>query len=149
MFLTPHSSLAILIASGVSQPWLVFLLSLGSHYLLDMVPHGDEKLDPATKKERLNMIVRYLLVDIIILIIYTFFILTKTTIQPSLIFIAIMGAILPDVLWGLYDVTQWKWLAWAKYLNHKLHNPLNIRLGMKWGLLLQLAFLIIFTMLII
>lgn len=41
MLITPHVAIGCAIGAEVSNPYLVTLLSFGSHYLLDMLPHYD------------------------------------------------------------------------------------------------------------
>ena len=43
MFLTIHATSAIVIGQAITNPIGAFLAGLASHYVLDAIPHGDEK----------------------------------------------------------------------------------------------------------
>jgi hypothetical protein len=42
MFLTVHATLGIIIGANLPNPALAFITGFFSHYILDMIPHGDE-----------------------------------------------------------------------------------------------------------
>ena len=56
MFLTAHTSVALLISTKIINPFLGFILGFISHFLVDIIPHGDEsigiKSSKLAKKER-------------------------------------------------------------------------------------------------
>ena len=44
MFLTVHATAAVLITQKISNPLLAFIIGFISHYILDAIPHGDDKI---------------------------------------------------------------------------------------------------------
>ena len=151
MFLTTHSAIGMITTTQTASPWLVFLLSFLLHYIADTIPHGDEKIfdKNVTKKKYYQKIIFALIVDIIILAIYSFIIITKTNINPALLLIAIIGSILPDVIWGVYRIKKIKILKPLVRLHDLFHNPLNIKLPLWLGITIQIIILIVVAILII
>jgi hypothetical protein len=150
MFLTTHSSIGIAIATKVVNPWLAFIMAFIIHYLFDAIPHGDESIfDTKTKKHRYKNIVKSLIIDLIIVSVYILFIMTKIPLNPIIIFAAVLGSILPDVLWGLYDITQIKILSPFAKLHSFFHNPLHKNMRLAAGIVLQFILIIIATLYIL
>ena len=150
MFLTVHSTIGIAIATKAASPWLAFIFSFFAHYILDAIPHGDESIfKNHTAKQKYQNIIKFLIIDLVIMAIYIFFIMTKVPLNPVIIFAAVLGSILPDILWGLYDVTHLKILKPFMSIHNLFHNPLKIELPLKVGLILQIAIIIVITLLLI
>jgi hypothetical protein len=42
MYISAHAPVGAIIGKLVPNPWLAFILSIFSHYLLDLIPHGDK-----------------------------------------------------------------------------------------------------------
>ena len=150
MFLTTHSAIGIAIATKVANPWLAFAFAFIAHYILDIIPHGDEPIfKTETKKQRYKKIIYALIIDLIIVAIYIFFIMTKIPLNPVIIFAAVLGSILPDILWGLYDITQIKIFRPFTQIHNYFHNPLKKILPLKVGIIIQIILTIVVTLLII
>ncbi|MBU1130845.1 hypothetical protein KJ840_01815 [Patescibacteria group bacterium] len=163
MFLTVHAASGIFIGSQVSAPWLAFILGFVSHWLLDFIPHGDEKVIDRSKfsESRLKKMLFYVAAadTLGIIILFYFLISTETIVLTSGILWGMLGAVAPDYLWGLHKITRIRVL---KPL-HKIHNWFHLKLTnpryprlnrgrglpFKLGSLIQLAAFIAFFLLII
>lgn len=155
MFLTVHASAGLFLGSQVASPWLAFLIGYLSHWLLDIIPHGDENLIPKNiypetrRKWKLFYIASFDTLGIIIL----FFILTyteKITLTSAVLW-GMLGAVAPDYLWGLHKVTSIRILKPLHRLHNKFHFLL-IKKGsipFKYGILVQLFILTVFVWLIV
>lgn len=112
MFLTVHGAAAILISEQTNSISLAFILCFISHFFLDFLPHENLSLRRWLKKE--HEIKRYFflaLADFSLLTIVTSILFFKFIFaNPYIIIAGILGAVLPDVLWGLHKVTNWKFL---------------------------------------
>lgn len=153
MFLTVHAASGIFIGSQVSIPWLAFLIGYISHWLLDFIPHGDEKLIDRTKytEQELKWKLFYGATLDTIGIIALFYILTSTetvTLTSSILW-GMLGAVAPDYLWGLHKVTHIKVLKPIHKIHNWFHLKLTNNLPFKFGSLVQLTTLITFLLLII
>lgn len=151
MFLTAHSAIGIAIATKATNPWLAFILAFIAHYILDAIPHGDEVLfdKMKTKKEKYTKLSMMLIIDFAIIAIYLLLIMTKISLDPVIIFAAVLGSILPDVIWGLYDIKPIKVLKPFVKLHNICHNIFNRKLSLKTGLIVQLLIVILATIYII
>lgn len=146
MFLTSHTAAAILIATKTQNPFLGFILGLLSHFILDIVPHGEGGLFAGNKshKQKLLSLARLASFDFllsVILLISTLYFLKPNN---NFVFIAtVSGAVLPDFLWGSIELFKLKFLNWFLVLHHRLHDLLDIVYDIKYGLLVQGIFIIL------
>lgn len=140
MFLTPHTAIAIAFstAAGLSPP-AAFVVGVISHFIADLVPHGDERIgewarrrDPARRFAFAAAIDGLFLSGLLVLI----------CLRPGFSWTAAAaaaGAILPDVLWGADFVLKREFIPGYFRFHQRLHNPLSVRLPLWAGLLLQAA----------
>jgi hypothetical protein len=108
MTLTTHAAAGIVVAYWTQDPLTGFLVAIISHFILDMIPHGDEFLywrlahnlhDPFAR--------RIAIADgsaTIVLILVT--LLFKNNPQNDLIIWGALGGVLPDLLMTLYTHIQ-------------------------------------------
>lgn len=54
MFLIVHTVASTAISQQTANPMLVFLFSFFSHFVLDFIPHGDEKLIDKTQPKNVQ-----------------------------------------------------------------------------------------------
>ena len=112
MTLTTHTAIGAAIGATVGNPVAGFLLGFVSHFLVDMIPHGDSKMSESwrfMKKKRGP--VAYATFDAVIAV---YLILTLSNLIASeqlfTFSLAVAGSLLPDILIGLHDLTRWRWL---------------------------------------
>lgn len=154
MFLTVHSTAGLLIAEQTNQIWLAFGLGFLSHFLLDMIPHGDNTLVKEKFKFSDNEVkllkklagADALIMGIILLILY----LTGHIPDIWLAAWAVAGTILPDFLQGIYVLTKTKLLEKYFSVHWNLHYALKgLTVPFKTGMIIQLMFLTVFLTLLI
>ncbi len=148
MYLTAHSSAGVLIAAKFVNPWLAFVLGFLSHYVLDMIPHGEENIfDKKYHRINYRSLIKALTIDFIILILYIYFIMTKLEVNQITLLAAVFGTVLPDLIWGFYYLTKWKILKWPTKMHNYLHMLIKHRqLPLSYGLVIQSLTLIVFTL---
>lgn len=142
MFLTVHAAAGAAIGQFIGNPWLAFILGFVSHLVLDIVPHGDEGI-----KQR---IAAAALIDFFVLSAAAcyWFINSPITEFPGMLY-GLAGAVLPDTLWGLREITGTPLLNWYSRSHSALHQILKKPLALRYGFLIQIPLLLIFTWLII
>ena len=146
MFLTSHTAAAILIATKIQNPYLGFILGLLSHFILDIVPHGEGGLFAGniSHKQKLLSLAKLATLDFLlamVLLVSTLYFLKPNS---NFVFIAsVSGAILPDFLWGSIELFKLKFLNWFLVLHHRSHDLLDIVYDIKYGLLVQGVFIIL------
>lgn len=154
MFLTVHASAGIIIGQQTGNIWLAFLAGFISHFLLDMVPHGDQNLIKNRSNitvEEIKLIRKLGIIDtlntgLLVVIIYLFGLITS----PISVLFAVAGAVLPDYINAFYIFFKLKWLKWYSdfhYYTHFIWNGFTINFPQ--GIAVQSITLAIFITLIV
>ncbi|MBU4482126.1 hypothetical protein KKC16_01600 [Patescibacteria group bacterium] len=107
MYMTVHTPTALLIGVATHNPILAFVLAFISHFLLDIIPH-----DSIKTKDRIKNVKHFLKLGSIDLIcLFGFLVIlyfTKNLDCEASIIAAIIGAVLPDFIWGINMLTNKK-----------------------------------------
>ena len=150
MYQIVHGSAGLLIGSQMGNPWLAFILGFISHFILDAIPHDAREIKrwqdkgPYMKKIALEAIVDLLLLLSIILFLQQ----NNLLVLNWTIAAGIIGAILPDYLWGFGELfkIKSKWLEVYKKLHNGDHALLHkdIYISIKYSLPIQLFFVVLF-----
>ncbi|HNV97131.1 MAG TPA: hypothetical protein PKL13_02315 [bacterium] len=121
MFLTTHAVASLATLKITQNPTILFGINFLLHYVLDIIPHGDWGFIKGFKNWKLNYIflsgLDFFFVCIVSLIYIDF--------QPHNninMFSAILGSILPDILWGINAFLKLKFLKVFENLNSWAHN---------------------------
>jgi len=165
MLISTHALAGIVISQHAPNAFWAFLISLVSHYILDIIPHGDKSITkwiqrgPATIR-----IFLYLVVDLCILFIFIVTVYLRARLpDPKVMIAGIIGATLPDLLYFGHEYFYKKYFyhrrtlrtIFRKYLQieHILHHQykihdyihelLHINISLKYGALIQLVIIII------
>lgn len=103
----PHTVVGATLAVKLGNPWLALPLALGSHFLLDLIPHWNPSLYAETQKtgrpsRSSNIIIFF---DVLLSLIVGFFIAFRfwpDNQRALVILAACFLAVLPDVIEGFY-----------------------------------------------
>ena len=167
MFLTIHAAAGIAISQQVDKPYLAFILSFFSHFVLDFIPHGDEMLGPWVRKSnhRNKRTIFLGIIDISALTALICILYTQINLPQTPIIIAgILGGILPDFFVELHDRLNTfiqkqhsffvRFLTQHSQLHHILekhaslhrliHHLIKTKMTFKQGLIVQVVVLVIF-----
>ncbi|MCR4312507.1 MAG: hypothetical protein NUV56_04465 [Candidatus Uhrbacteria bacterium] len=153
MTLTTHAAIGAFIGSFVSDPVIGFMAGATSHFLVDMIPHGDNQLaDLFRVYKRRKLAVTYVMIDAIIAILFLLVMFSARSGDMNTAFsAAIAGSILPDLLVGLSDATQWKPLKRFSKFHFYFHDFFSRKHGdvkLKYALVGQVGFIIVLLNLI-
>src|SRR3989344_9572997 len=102
MFLTVHAAAGVIVGIQTGNPIIGFFAGLASHFILDMVPHGDQDLvdgnDTFSKKEK-KILHKVGNIDTVIML-AELVMLYATGLMPLTFSVtaALVGALLPDFL---------------------------------------------------
>lgn len=145
MFLTVHTAVGALIGQQVGSPILAFVLGFISHWLVDVVPHGDENffadnLEKKVLRKRLLTLASFDFLGIAIM--FLFFSSTTDFTTPMLF--GFLGATGPDLLWGITEIAPFKtpWGLLDKWHSF-FHKLTGVIVSIKTGLLIQIITLIL------
>jgi len=139
VYITSHATIGIMIGERIGNPVLGFFLGAFSHFICDMIPHGDTQFDAwIARIPRARRAVTYgmAILDLIAMLVMLWFISPTLILTPSVVATTI-GTIAPDILWAWYDIAQWKLLAAYQQWHHCLHKVLPRDIPYWLGLLYQ------------
>lgn len=121
MYISVHGTIGAMIGSATGNAWLAFALGVLSHFVLDTIPHGDERTDEVLRYimreknpvRRRNLGFRAAaLFDTIVLTILSGTLLFRGGGNPFAVAAGILGGIFPDLLMGAEEVLRrGKWYA--------------------------------------
>ena len=151
MFLAPHTVTALWITTKISDPLLVFVLAIVSHFLLDIIPHGDEDLGKYAnhKNRKINYLLKVGSFDALVSIgLVYFYVMKYPNVDSMIIYAAILGAWLPDALWVGIELFKIKFLMWFVRFHSKIHYMIGYDYPLTYGIPVQLGFTILMMKLI-
>ncbi|MBT5808238.1 hypothetical protein HOI18_03095 [Candidatus Uhrbacteria bacterium] len=125
MTLTTHATLGAVIGHTVGGPFLAFVFGFISHFLIDMVPHGDTGLADNYKIHKRNRktALAYVMIDAVIAILFVLLLAnTRDLISLRTFSWGIVGGVLPDLIVGVYEITKTPLLKWFNTLHFAFHD---------------------------
>ncbi len=145
MFLSIHAAIGATIGEHSGNPVVGFLLGFISHFLGDLVPHGDRKLDHwignGKKWKRLLLLLG---LDAIALVSFVWIIFDSAPIHhPRAVWAGIIGGILPDFLWIPYNVLKKDILKQYALWHNKMHDTIRHDIKLWQGIAMQGAILFV------
>ena len=143
MTLLVHSAVGTIIGGALSaHPLLAFFSSFASHFLIDMIPHGDSHVYARYKrKERVKHAIAIVVLDAAATILFILFLFNTKIFASSLsVSLAIAGGILPDVLIAITEFYKPRWLIKYHAFHFYMHNFIVHRYKFEWSQLGGLGF---------
>lgn len=125
MFLSVHTCAGAIIGRFSPNPVIAFVLGIISHFIMDLIPHGDLKIYDRYKRGRyVRHALAITLLDGIGAIYIAMLILIGNNRFGSEINIAagIAGAILPDVFTVFYEITKSRFLRCIHAFHFRIHR---------------------------
>lgn len=131
MTYSTHVTLGAAIGFMVGNPLLGFVLGVISHLLVDMIPHGDVKIvENYRNKKKRKPLYAYMTIDAIIAVYIVLGVSQLPLPTSSLAFIAaVVGATLPDLLVGAYEIKKTPLLKWCHDIHFFFHDFFSKRYG--------------------
>lgn len=156
MFITIHAAAATLIGAQTDSPAIAFCLGVISHFILDIIPHGDMelgkrffglKISNLREEDKLKTMAIYGSMDACAMVLLLIFMFKNFDFARSEgVSWAIIGGILPDILVGFYQLTKMKYLKWFYQYHRWNHflilNKLKRDLPIKYGIVMQAVILV-------
>ena len=147
MFITTHAALGALVGELFpNHPILAFGFGMISHFLSDIIPHGDTHLYKGyVTGSKVKRAIAYVAIDGIVAIFFVLFLFNTRLFDNRLaISMGIVGGVLPDLIVGIYEVTRYKGLRWFHRVHFYFHNLISSRRGdltFASGFAMQMVFL--------
>lgn len=153
MLLTPHTLVGIAIASTIKEPSISIPVSIGMHFIGDLVPHWDF-FSNTTSEQRTSgwrpiAVALELGVAVATGVFFVLLALWKLN-NPALavnIFLCGIAGVLPDILSGLsmYIGKENKLLK----INDRTQSRMQVQLPLPWGILTQILVSILCVLIIL
>jgi hypothetical protein len=135
MFIAGHAAAGALIGQQVgTNPILIFLLAFVSHFLMDIVPHGDGHHVHdyfIGGKKHLKKLYNVLLVDSIATIILFALMMAYFQLNRMAVAWGVIGGVLPDLLVGINEIWKESKIKWFSKLHFRFHNALIDKIKVK------------------
>lgn len=125
MTLTTHATIGAVIGHAVGIPFWAFIFGFISHFLVDMIPHGDTGLSDNFRvhKRKRKRAVAYVVVDAIIALFFVLILANTRDLESIRTFSwGIAGSVIPDLIVGLFEVTKTPALRWFIRLHFYFHD---------------------------
>ena len=139
MFLIVHAAAGALIGESLNPPLLSFASGIGSHALLDIIPHGDEIIGRLfVRKGCIKWLVALAFIDVLAAASLVV-VLWMAGLFPNAAgaLAGALGSILPDVLVGLSELSHGKlWPDFTK-LHMANHRLLGVEVPVLFGFSIQ------------
>lgn len=144
MYITAHATIGIFIGERISNPVLGFFFGVFSHFICDIIPHGDTQFEVWVNRHApYNKTIFYVIacVDYGAMLTMLWFISPTLTLTSSVV-ASTISTIVPDLLWAWYDIARWKIFATYRRIHHDLHNVLPRDVPYWFGLLYQILLVV-------
>jgi hypothetical protein len=138
--------MGVLLGQNVPTPGLAFSLGVASHFMLDLIPHGDSQLYKNYKEgHSVKKSVIYAAVDSAFSILLFIYLLeTASYASRAAIVAGVIGAVVPDALVALGEGVRIRPLLWFQRQHIRIHDAIASRIGnitLRSGILMQIFFL--------
>lgn len=153
MLLTPHVLVGVAIGTSIPNPIISGPLSLGMHFLGDMVPHWDF-FSNTTREERLRgWRPVAVMADLVLAVslgltatLYALWVLNNQTLALS-IFVAGISSVLPDALETPHIYMQKEWGLLSLLTN--IQRRMQFQAPLPWGIISQILVMLVSSILIL
>lgn len=144
MLLTIHATTGALIGQQINNPGLAFILAFISHFILDMVPHGDQNWIEEYKtnqKAKIKKIMSIIALDFLALFILLVSKYYFNNFAPTLNIVAgLLGSVMPDLFVGIHELSE-KWFKRFNHFHFTVHNLIKYQPSTRNGLFFQIIIL--------
>lgn len=146
MLLVTHAAVGAIVGQATGSPLLAAIGGFISHFLIDVIPHGDSNLYKSYKRgERIRLARAYITIDAIATLLFVLALFNfRDFIHPVNVSLGVAFGVLPDLLIGLYETGKASWLRGFHGVHFFFHNLITDRkrdLSFRYGLLMQLVVL--------
>lgn len=146
MFVTTHAAIGALIAEHIpDHPYVAFVLGIASHFLSDIIPHGDTNLyKEYISGRKVKRSIAYSVIDGVLAMFFVIIMLNTMPSEAKLaVSLGMIGGVLPDLIVGVYEVFKFQWLISLHRIHFFFHNMISDKHDMSFaaGFSMQVIFL--------
>ena len=131
MFVVTHVLMGGLIGENTPTPIVAGAIGVASHFILDMIPHGDSYLYYDYKEGKgVAKSLIYTIVDAVLaVVVFVYMLEIAPYASRGTMVAAVIGAILPDALVALAELIPIRPLIWFAKLHMRIHDSVSERIG--------------------
>ncbi|HJN85179.1 MAG TPA: hypothetical protein QF873_02585 [Patescibacteria group bacterium] len=132
MTITTHATLGAVIGVSTGNIWIAFFAGFISHFLIDIIPHGDRELYEGHKtKTAVKRAYRFVTIDalVAIIVLALMFGLSPHQGLNAVIAAGVIGSVLPDLIVGVHEAWNPKKLDLFSKVHFFFHNMISDRIG--------------------
>ncbi len=132
MFITTHAAIGALIGSVLpGHPYLVTVLAVISHFVTDIIPHGDSQLYKGfTSGGKVKRAIAYVTIDAVFAMLFVLYLLNNAHfVNTRTVSIGIAAAVIPDLAVASYELFKFKKMKWFHKLHFWFHNMISGKRG--------------------
>lgn len=148
MTLTTHATIGAVIGQVSGNPILAFVFGFISHFIVDMIPHGDTGLSDNFRifKRKRKQAVAYSVLDGIFALFFVLLLANMKDINNMQLYTwGIIGSVLPDLLVGFYEISKVRWLKKFNQIHFWFHDFFVKKRGdvpLKYALIAQVVIIV-------
>jgi len=134
MTATAHALVGAVIAAKIGNPALAYPAAVGSHFLMDLIPHWDSGIGWRSKNSKRRVLEAVL--DVLLGVVLVFLIF-KAQANSAHLWLTVFFAQLPDWLSAPYIFLKLNQFPFAQI--YKLQSAVNSKAGVFYGLVTQIG----------
>lgn len=136
-----HVVFGSLVAVTINEPLVAVPVALASHFVLDYIPHyGNDPKAPRGSKPYYIKIIADFLASVLVILLF----LSLHPVNPALLIICAVMAVMPDFLWPIALYIKHKGLLWGFFKFHK-----SIQTESRSGMFLEIGWFLVTTSLVL
>lgn len=124
MFLTVHATVGAVLGKATPNPWVAFILGFISHFIVDMIPHGNESVlvSGVTQKDRVRRLLMVVAIDgALVLALLAWWLFVLKVVNPWSVLAGVIGGVLPDALQAPNHLFSKKYLLRYERIHQIFH----------------------------
>ena len=152
MYISVHAAAGAAIGQFIGNPIIAFIAGIASHFLLDIIPHGDENINKwKFFKSPFKRLLAASMIDFFVLFVFLiiWMRLNFDISQLNGMVAGMAGGIAPDALWGFHEFSNDPILKKYKKFHAWFHKIIKKKISLKQGFMLQIPIILVLTLLIV
>ena len=130
MLILNHTAIGAVIGKVSPDPLTAFVLGFLSHFLADIIPHGDaHQYQDYKRGKHVRVAVFWTVVDALAsIVVAVLFFQSRDFFSNASVAMGIAGSVLPDAVVGFHELKPSAYTKWVHNLHFRNHNFIALRI---------------------